>query len=76
MQNSSRVEPNWIWLSHSSHIPKVIAGDNMLQVKWKVDQKFNQVKLESVLTLLKITRLALWPNMTFYMCGGSAVSAE
>ena len=45
--------------NHSSRPYEVIsAGHYLPQFIWKVDQKWNYVKLESVGTLLKVTRLA------------------
>ena len=43
--------------NHSSSPYEVISGQYLPQFIWKVDQEWNYVKLESVRSLLKITRL-------------------
>ena len=44
--------------NHSSSPYEVISDHYLRQFTWKVDQKWNYVKLESVQTFLRITRLA------------------
>ena len=44
--------------THLCNLYEIISGHNLPQIIWKVDQKWNEVKLESVPTLLQITHLA------------------
>ena len=44
--------------NHSSGPYEVISDHFLPQSTWKVDQKWNSVKLKSVQTLLRITHLA------------------
>ena len=49
----SEIKSSWSWFEHCSYLVIICP-----QFMWKVGQKCNQVKLESVRTLLKITHLA------------------
>ena len=51
--------------NHSSSPQEVISGP---QFTWKVDQKLNYVKLESISTLLRITQLAYRKSYLVIMC--------
>ena len=57
--------------NHSSSPYEVISGNYLPQFTWKVDQKWNYVKLKSVRTLLRIAHMVhrksylviIWPNL-------------
>ena len=71
----NEIRSSWSWFEHcsqhSSSLQGVISGHYLPKVTWKVDQKWNYVNLESIRTLLIITRLThskscliiIYPNL-------------
>ena len=57
--------------NHSSSPQEGISGHYLPQFIWKVDQNWNQVKLESVWTLLKITHPASRKSYLVMFCPNS-----